>query len=139
MSMLSQRLQVGVAQKQILTPGLVQLVSVLQLNRLELMDKIVQEISENPVLEESLDPGDEITAEELQSILERERVSDPSDQAILEVTGSHAQLEAEADRVEMASQGVTAEASDASPADAQVTASDPFDEIDYDSFFQQYL
>jgi RNA polymerase sigma-54 factor len=36
MGSLSPRLQVRVSQKQILTPGLVQMVSLLQLNRLEL-------------------------------------------------------------------------------------------------------
>ena len=41
------------AQKQILTPGLVQMVSVLALNRLELREMINQEIMANPVLEES--------------------------------------------------------------------------------------
>ena len=40
------------AQKQILTPGLVQMVSVLALNRLELREMINQEIMANPVLEE---------------------------------------------------------------------------------------
>src|SRR5271168_4538091 len=78
MSMLSPRLQLKVSQKQILTPGL------LQLNRLELKDMITQEIAENPVLEESVDGIEELSAEEMQSILERERVSDPSDQVILE-------------------------------------------------------
>ncbi len=42
MSLLSPRLQLKVAQKQILTPGLVQMVTVLQLNRLELKDMITQ-------------------------------------------------------------------------------------------------
>ena len=138
--MLSQRLQVGVAQKQILTPGLVQLVSVLQLNRLELREKIVQEIAENPVLEESLDAADEITAEELQNILERERVSDPSDQGILDVAASPAQYEAEADRIEMASENAgVVEVSDGAPADPVSTTADPFDEIDFDNYFQEYL
>ncbi len=57
MSMLSPRLQLKVAQKQILTPGLVQMVTVLQLNRLELKEMINQEIVNNPVLEESADSG----------------------------------------------------------------------------------
>ncbi len=82
--MLSPRLQLKVSQKQILTPGLVQMVTVLQLNRLELKDMITQEIAENPVLEESVDGIEELSAEEMQSILERERVADPSDQVILE-------------------------------------------------------
>jgi len=47
------RLQVRVAQKQILTPGLVQMVSLLQLNRLELKDNDHAEVAQNPVLEES--------------------------------------------------------------------------------------
>ena len=51
MSLLSPRLQLKVAQKQILTPGLVQMVTVLQLNRLELKEMITQEIVKNPVLE----------------------------------------------------------------------------------------
>src|SRR5271155_755809 len=88
--MLSPRLQLKVAQKQILTPGLVQMVTVLQLNRLELKDMITQEISENPVLEESVDGIEELTPEEMQSILEAERVSDPSDQVILETVNGTA-------------------------------------------------
>jgi len=46
------KLNLKVAQKQILTPGLVQMVSVLALNRLELREMINQEMIENPVLEE---------------------------------------------------------------------------------------
>jgi len=44
-----------VAQKQILTPGLVQMVTVLALNRLELREMINQELVANPVLEEMTD------------------------------------------------------------------------------------
>ncbi len=48
--MLSPRLQLKVAQKQILTPGLVQMVTILKLNRMELKEMINQEIAEeNPV------------------------------------------------------------------------------------------
>lgn len=45
-------LNLKVAQKQILTPGLVQMVSVLALNKLELRDMINEEMIANPVLEE---------------------------------------------------------------------------------------
>ncbi|HKS94874.1 MAG TPA: RNA polymerase factor sigma-54 [Terriglobia bacterium] len=45
-------LTLRVAQKQILTPGLVQMVSVLALNKLELREMINQEMVANPVLEE---------------------------------------------------------------------------------------
>ncbi len=46
------KLNLKLAQKQILTPGLVQMVSVLALNRLELREMINQEMIANPVLEE---------------------------------------------------------------------------------------
>src|ERR1700719_2676882 len=85
MSLLSPRLQLKLAQKQILTPSLLQMVTVLQLNRLELKEMINQEIVENPVLEESTDEGEEITAEELQPLLEAERSADPADQSLLEM------------------------------------------------------
>src|SRR5229473_8691085 len=86
MSSLSPRLQIRVQQKQILTPGLVQMVSLLQLNRLELKDMISDEIAQNPVLEESMDGTEELSPEELQPLLEAERAGDPADQSILEVT-----------------------------------------------------
>src|SRR6266849_270956 len=55
MSWLQPKLHLRVAQKQILTPGLVQMVSVLALNRLELREMINQEMVANPVLEELTD------------------------------------------------------------------------------------
>src|ERR1044071_2082942 len=88
MSLLSPRLQLRVAQKQILTPGLVQMVTVLQLNRLELKEMITQEIVKNPVLEEATEEaGEEITAEELLPILEAEPVVDAADKQILDAAG----------------------------------------------------
>src|SRR6266700_6459572 len=88
--MLSPRLQLKVAQKQILTPGLVQMVTVLQLNRLELKDMITAEIAENPVLEELAENGEELTPEEVQAFLEAERLSDPADEAILQTVNGAA-------------------------------------------------
>ena len=52
MNYLAPKLNLRLAQKQILTPGLVQMVSVLALNRLELREMINQEIMANPVLDE---------------------------------------------------------------------------------------
>ena len=52
MVLLSPKLNLKVSQKQILTPGLVQMVSVLALNKIELKDMINAEMVENPVLEE---------------------------------------------------------------------------------------
>src|SRR6266446_3424302 len=94
MSSLSQRLQVRVAQKQILTPGLVQMVSLLQLNRLELKDMIVAEIAQNPVLEEAGEGGEELTPEELQPLLEAEatRSGESADQSIRDMTPAQQEI-----------------------------------------------
>jgi RNA polymerase sigma-54 factor len=132
MSTLSPRLQLGVAQKQILTPGLVQMVTILQMNRIELKDMIVQEIAENPVLEEAQEGAEELSADELRSYLEEERVQDVSDRSIIEAS-SEPIVE-----VEVADQ-TRAEAAASSEAPAQPDAKDPFDEIDYGSYFDEYL
>ncbi len=52
MALLQPKLSLKVAQRQILTPGLMQMVSVLALNKLELKEMIDAEMVENPVLEE---------------------------------------------------------------------------------------
>ena len=52
MVLLQPKLHLKVSQRQILTPGLVQMVSVLALNKIELKDMITAEMVENPVLEE---------------------------------------------------------------------------------------
>ncbi len=57
MSWLQPKLNLKVTQKQILTPGLVQMVSVLALNRLELREMINQEMVANPMLEEISEDG----------------------------------------------------------------------------------
>ncbi|MBZ5566542.1 MAG: RNA polymerase factor sigma-54 [Acidobacteriia bacterium] len=103
MALLSPRLHLKVTQKQILTPGLVQMVSVLALNRIELKDMINAEMVENPVLEEldgTVPLLDEVAGKEE----ERERLANV----------------------------------EADPA-AAPDAKDPFDEIDFGSFFQDYL
>jgi RNA polymerase sigma-54 factor len=143
MSMLSPRLQLKVSQKQILTPGLVQMVTVLQLNRMELKEMINQEIVENPVLEESLEEGEEITPEELQPLLEAERSSEPADQSLLDA--ADIKLDGDAPEVtrntdafadaEAPVDGVERDASDA----VETSTTDPFDEIDFGSFFDDYL
>jgi RNA polymerase sigma-54 factor len=152
MSLLSPRLQLKVAQKQILTPGLVQMVTVLQLNRLELKEMITQEIVKNPVLEESSeDAGEEITPEELLPLLEPDRVTDPADQQILEasvlseaspldgaISESAINGSVFADAEETAAAVAVPETVSPDPVEAP-TATDPFDEIDFGSFFDDYL
>ena len=55
--LLQPKLNLKVSQRQILTPGLVQMVSVLALNKLELKEMINTEMIENPVLEELEETG----------------------------------------------------------------------------------
>ncbi len=148
MSLLSPRLQLKVAQKQILTPGLVQMVTVLQLNRLELREMISQEIARNPVLEEAADGGEELTPEEVQAFLEAERVAEPSDKSVLEAAAADVEApeapgDVGFDRGEPELESVPAP--DFPVADPVVTeaeeqkSADPFDEIDFGSFFDDYL
>ncbi|HLM99199.1 MAG TPA: RNA polymerase factor sigma-54 [Bryobacteraceae bacterium] len=152
MSLLSPRLQLKVAQKQILTPGLVQMVTVLQLNRLELKEMINQEIVNNPVLEEATeDSAEEITPEELQPLLEAPERIEPADQQILESTNGTADGIAEIAAAEIAlepslpqetADGVTlldAALPQATETPEAPAATDPFDEIDFGSFFDDYL
>ena len=105
MVLLQHKLSVKLSQRQILTPGLVQMVSVLALNKLELKDMINSEMVENPVLEELED-------------------SVP----LLDEVGKK-----EEDRDRAAS---------ATTEENPITANekkDPFEEIDFGSFFQDYL
>ena len=102
MVLLQPRLHLRVSQRQILTPGLVQMVSVLALNKLELKDMITAEMVENPVLEELEDTVpliDDVGRREE----ERERAS---------------------------------AAEEAAPTPDK---KDPFEEIDFGSFFKDYL
>jgi len=104
MVLLQPRLHLKVSQRQILTPGLVQMVSVLALNKLELRDMINAEMVENPVLEELEDAVpliDDVNRKEE----DRDRTA------------------------------ATAEESPTAAAEKK----DPFEEIDFGSFFQEYL
>ena len=107
MVLLQNKLNLRVSQKQILTPGLVQMVSVLALNKLELKEMINTEMVENPVLEE-LDSTvpllDEIAGK--QEAHERQDAIDIKEK---DETGPEAEKK------------------------------DPFDEIDFGSFFRDYL
>src|SRR5436305_6973098 len=103
MVLLQHKLSVKLSQRQILTPGLVQMVSVLALNKLELKDMINSEMVENPVLEEledSVPLVDDVSRREE----EREHPA----------------------------------AAEENPITA-VEKKDPFEEIDFGSFFQDYL
>src|SRR5271156_3404709 len=103
MALLQPKLSLKVAQRQILTPGLMQMVSVLALNKLELKEMINAEITENPILEE-IDENvpllDDVAAREIEH-----------DRAI-ELRAAEAEPEKK---------------------------TDPSDEIDFGSYFQEYL
>ena len=105
MVLLQPKLSLRVSQKQILTPGLVQMVSVLALNKLELADMINAELTENPVLEELEDSVpllDEVSARE-------EKMDRESSAAVQEELPKTAEEK------------------------------DPFEEIDFGTFFSEYL
>lgn len=98
MALLQPKLNLKVAQRQVLTPGLMQMVSVLALNKLELKEMIDAEMVENPVLEE---------IDETVPMLD-------------EVAGREEQLER-------------------APEEAAAPPADPFNEVDFGSYFQEYL
>jgi RNA polymerase sigma-54 factor len=98
MALLQPKLNLKVAQRQVLTPGLMQMVSVLALNKLELKEMIDAEMVENPVLEEI----------------------DESVPMLDEVAGREEQLERSAE-------------------EAATPTKDIFNEIDFGTYFQDYL
>jgi len=130
--MLSPRLGLQVSQKQTLTPGLVQLVTVLQLNRLELKEMISQEIVANPFLDEGED-GEELTPQEVQNLLEAERITEPADHQVMEMLAQPVAASYEAEGEAEASGETSGELAEAAK------ATDPFDEIDFGSYFDEYL
>ncbi len=100
--LLQPKLNMKVSQRQVLTPGLVQMVSVLALNKLELREMINTEMVENPVLEE--------LEETVVSLDERTGIEGDRERSAEEVAAESAREE-----------------------------KDPFDEIDFGSYFQDYL
>jgi RNA polymerase sigma-54 factor len=103
MALLQPKLSLKVAQRQILTPGLMQMVSVLALNKLELREMINAEITENPILEE-LEENVPLLDEVARQEIEHDRS--------IEIRAAEAEPEKK---------------------------TDPFDEIDMGSYFQDYL
>src|SRR5580692_5213577 len=111
MALLQPRLNLKISQRQVLTPGLMQMVSVLALNKLELKEMIDAEMVENPVLEEideSVPMLDEVAGrQERQERLERMELLDRPAEGVVEEPA-------------------------AAPKDA-------FEEVDFGSYFQDYL
>jgi len=125
------------------------MVTVLQLNRLELKEMITQEIVKNPVLEEATEePGEEVTPEELMPLLEQEAVTDAADKQILEAAALNGINALDGVGSDVAINGnlfPDAEETAAAAPDGETAvleppaATDPFDEIDFGSFFDDYL
>ncbi len=106
MALLQPKLNLKVAQRQVLTPGLMQMVSVLALNKLELKEMIDAELVENPVLEEI----------------------DESVPMLDEVASREERFERRAeDRLDRGAD------------EAAAPPKDVFSEIDFGSYFQEYL
>ena len=96
------KLSLNVSQRQILTPGLMQMVTVLALNKLELKEMLQTEMVENPLLEE-LEDGVPL---------------------LDDVASRNEQLDRPAETQQL---------------DAAREKADPFDEIDFGSYFRDYL
>jgi RNA polymerase sigma-54 factor len=111
MALLQPKMSLKVSQRQVLTPGLMQMVSVLALNKLELKEMIDAEMVENPVLEEideSVPMLDEVAGRlERQERLDRLELLDRPDQGVV--------------------------------AEPAAPAKDSFEEVDFGSYFQDYL
>jgi RNA polymerase sigma-54 factor len=106
MALLQPKLSLKVSQRQVLTPGLMQMVSVLALNKLELKEMIDAEMVENPVLEE---------IDETVPMLD-------------EVAGRQERLE----------RGVE-ERLERPAEEPAALPKDSFNEVDFGSYFQEYL
>jgi RNA polymerase sigma-54 factor len=136
---LQPRLHLKVAQKQILTPGLVQMVSVLALNRLELREMINQEMVANPVLEEF----EEHTLEEHE---EREQNAEAAAAEEAAAATDEAGVERAAEPPEPGEddgsreiQEMIRETMIREAAGSDDGAANPFDEFDANAFLSQYL
>jgi RNA polymerase sigma-54 factor len=107
---LEQKLNLRLSQKLIMTPSLQQAIKLLQMTKLELQEEVTQELTENPLLEE-----------------------------IQEAPPEGERAEAEEGQAETA-EGPEQAADAPAPAEtAPEPEADSFDEIDYESYFQDYM
>src|SRR5580658_3319526 len=111
MALLQPKMTLKVSQRQVLTPGLMQMVSVLALNKLELKEMIDAEMVENPVLEEI----------------------DESVPMLDEVAGRQERQE-RLDRIELLDRP-----DNGAVAEPAAPPKDSFEEVDFGSYFQDYL
>jgi len=117
---LEQKLNLRLSQKLIMTPSLQQAIKLLQMTKLEIQEEITLELTENPLLEEVLEaPAEAERPESEDAPAEGGEAGDP-ESAPAETPGE------EAPPAEVAGPEPEREA-------------DAFDEIDYESYFQDYM
>src|SRR5437868_5401120 len=109
---LEQKLNLRLSQRLVMTPSLQQAIKLLQMSKLELEEVLNQEMVENPILEEEQEEAAEAEAAERQ------------------------EGEAEAPKVDAETSSAAAETPGEAPAEKE---RDSFDEIDFDSYFEEYL
>ncbi|MFQ5876102.1 MAG: RNA polymerase factor sigma-54 [Acidobacteriota bacterium] len=112
---LEQKLSLRMAQRLIMTPSLQQAIKLLQMTKLELQEENNQELTENPLLEE------------LQEVAETSSETDKTEGGE-EETSAPSPAEAGG-----------AESAEADGGPAEDRERDSFDEIDYESYFQDYM
>src|SRR5262249_17413758 len=140
MAYLEPKLVVKPTQKQVLTPGLVQMVSLLTLNKLELTEMIQQELVQNPVLEEgteiveSTEPASEVDLNQDGA----EGASEGATPAEVDTTDAESQRLTEAaarDHCVTAPEPTPESTVEvAAPAEPEPATEDPYADIDFQSF-----
>jgi len=126
MAFLEHKLSLKVQQKQLLTPSLVQMVNLLQLNKLELTDMIQQELVQNPVLEEGTEivESPELAAEAPDLALPRNGTDAPS----IDADDGETPYQELSQREKTVAENVDAKAPEPEP------DGDPYGDIDLASF-----
>ena len=133
------------ALKQTLTPGLVQMVNILAMNKLDLQEAISQELLENPLLDETQDEASPSLDElmrleqdlEASTAVERNAPASAGEAGEPAPAASGGELTAaEGNRDSAAAADPDVEAAAEAAAEA---GGDAFEEIDYGDFFKDYL
>jgi RNA polymerase sigma-54 factor len=137
---LEQKLNLRLSQRLIMTPSLQQAIKLLQMTKLELQEEITQELTENPLLEEaqeiSADGPGESAGEGEGERIEGEETPSPGPEGDV----AAAPADTTPANSEAGSPGETpAPASPETPAGEAEREPDSFDEIDYESYFQDYM
>jgi RNA polymerase sigma-54 factor len=116
---LEQKLNLRLSQRLVMTPSLQQAIKLLQMSKLELEETLTQEMVENPVLEEDQEEQPEAEPEETPEAQSSDAASASGDEETLAKPGASAEI---------------------APVEAAPEKErDSFEEIDFNSFFEDYL